>query len=334
MVDLHPTVSVLMCVYNGEKYLKEAIDSILLQTYTDFELVIINDGSTDSSEDIILLYNDNRIKYFKNETNIRLQASLNKGLEKCSGRLIARMDADDISLPTRFQKQVDFFESHPEIGVLGTGFVFIEGNGTQLESVKYPASSSAIQWSLFFTCPIVHPSTMMRREVVDMVGGYNEQLKHAEDYDLWCRLCFLTKFSNLENTLLKLRKHDSNASLDYSNLINQTVKISQNLISNLLREQISEKLLFNYFNNKKFESKKEIFSIITLYYNVYKKLARTNILESCDKKHLKRIFVLNVYILVRPVIKNFRSVLIITKCIYMDPIFFLYKIINRPIKFF
>lgn len=329
MIDWQPTVSVLMCVYNGEKYLREAIDSILHQTYTDFELIIVNDGSTDTSEEIIFLYNDERIKYIKNETNLRLQASLNKGLENCSGRFIARMDADDISLPTRFQQQVEFLEYHPEIGVVGTGFIFIDGNGTQYESVQYPASPSELQWSLFFSCPIVHPSVMMRKEVIDSVGGYDTQLKHAEDYDLWCRLCFVTKFSNLENTLLKLRKHDSNASLDYTNLINQTVSISQNLISKFLHVKVSEKLLFNYFNNRKFENRHEAFNMVDLYFKVYKQQVRSNIVESDAEKKLKRFVISNAFTLIRSRIWNLRSVLIIIKCIYIDPVFFVYKIIKR-----
>jgi len=115
-----PAVSVVMPVYNGEKYLRESIDSILNQTYTDYEFIIVNDGSNDKTEEIILSYNDNRIRYIKNEKNLQIVKSLNRGIELAKGRYIARMDADDISLPRRFEKQITFMENNLEIGVCGT----------------------------------------------------------------------------------------------------------------------------------------------------------------------------------------------------------------------
>ena len=116
------TVTVLMPVYNGEMYLREAIDSILHQTFTDFEFLIINDGSTDNSETIILSYDDSRIRYEKNDSNLKLIATLNKGIELAKGKYIVRMDADDISIPDRIEKQVAFLEKNPDVGICGSWF--------------------------------------------------------------------------------------------------------------------------------------------------------------------------------------------------------------------
>ena len=126
MIESSPIVTVLMPVYNAEKYLAEAINSILNQTFTNYELLIINDGSTDKSEEIILKYSDKRIRYIKNDKNIRLVATLNKGIELAKGKYIARMDADDISVPTRLEKQITLLENNEDIGVCGS-FLYVFG---------------------------------------------------------------------------------------------------------------------------------------------------------------------------------------------------------------
>ena len=116
-------ISIILPAYNAEKYLKEAIDSILAQTYTNFELIVINDGSTDKTEEIILSYQDSRIRYIKNEKNLKLIRTLNKGIGLAKGKYIARMDADDISLPHRLKEEVEFMEAHPNIGEIGRAHV-------------------------------------------------------------------------------------------------------------------------------------------------------------------------------------------------------------------
>lgn len=165
-----PLVSVVMPVYNGEKYLPEAIDSILKQTFTDFELLLINDASTDNSEKIINSYNDSRIIYIKNEQNLGLIKTLNKGLDLAKGEYIARMDQDDISSHERFAKQIALFESNLEIGVCGTWFtLFRENHEDQI--IEHPEYNDSIKIGLLTSCFIGHPTVMMRKKqlkIIDM----------------------------------------------------------------------------------------------------------------------------------------------------------------------
>jgi glycosyltransferase involved in cell wall biosynthesis len=199
-----PLVSVLMAVYNGEKFQREAIESILNQTYANFEFLIINDGSTDLTEDIILSYSDSRIRYIKNETNLKLIASLNKGLDLAKGKYIARMDADDISLPERLEKQVDFMERNQEYILIGTR-VLSFGKNNNLSS---PCLEHVdILKTLHFSNCIYHSSVMINKY---LMGGlkYDNQYLHVEDYELWTRLISMGKMKIIDNILLKYRVHD------------------------------------------------------------------------------------------------------------------------------
>lgn len=235
-----PKVTVLMPVYNGEKYLHESIGSILNQTFTNFEFVIINDCSVDKSAEIIKSFRDPRIRYFENDKNMGLIATLNKGLNFAQGEYIARMDQDDISLPERLSQQVSFLDCYPEVGVLGTAVQLIKSDGTNINSpLCFPSSSNCIEWCMYFYCPIAHPAVLMRKDVVMRVGGYAIEALHAEDYDLWVRLSKVTQLSNLAETLLKLRKHDSNMTKVFlSENLNIADKISQRFVTEHLGEQV------------------------------------------------------------------------------------------------
>jgi glycosyltransferase involved in cell wall biosynthesis len=201
-----PLISVLMPAYNAEKYLREAIDSILGQTFTDFEFIIVNDGSTDASREIILSYKDRRIRLVGNEYNMGLIKSLNKGLNYAGGEYIARMDADDISLPERFAAQVSFMEKHPEIGICGTWVANIgKGSG---KSWTPPIDDATIQCQLLFNVPLVHPSVMMRRSLFTDFDLLYADYPHAEDYALWRQASLYTKFANIPQILLSYRHHD------------------------------------------------------------------------------------------------------------------------------
>jgi len=210
-----PLVSVIMAVYNGEKFLREAIESILNQTYANFEFLIINDGSTDLTEEIILSYSDLRIRYIKNETNLKLIASLNKGLDLANGKYIARMDADDISLPKRLEKQVDFLEENQEIGVLGTGVktIGLENN----YEVHFKQGHNQIRFELFFHNYLHHPTVMLRNDLIKKNKIYYENYLHAEDYALWIKLTEFTKIDILPEILLNYRIHESNISEIHKN---------------------------------------------------------------------------------------------------------------------
>lgn len=200
-----PKISVIMPVYNGERYLKEAIDSILSQTYGDFELIIIDDGSTDATEKMILAYQDHRIRYDKNEKNLGVAASLNRGLDLAKGEYVARMDADDISLSDRFEKQVNFMEAHPEVGVLGGAVLLLFPEGT----CKFPLSPSddQIRVDLLFNSAFAHPAVMIRRSVLTGLR-YEEEFIKCEDYRLWTKLAPVCKMANLSDVILQYRQHD------------------------------------------------------------------------------------------------------------------------------
>ena len=198
-------VSVIMPVYNGEKYIKYSIESILNQTFSDFELIIIDDGSVDDTEKIIKSYSDSRIKYFKKE-NSGITDSLNLALEKSQGEFIARMDADDISEPNRLERQLKFFEQNPEIVLCGSFAKIINENNEDFgEFNKIPLNWSDIKIECILHNPFIHSSVMFRRDLVNVVGGYNKKYWHTEDYELWTRIVNKYPCKNIPEFLLKYR---------------------------------------------------------------------------------------------------------------------------------
>lgn len=208
MMSEDPKVTVLMPVYNGEKYLREAIESILDQTFTDFEFLIINDGSTDGSVGIVESYKDRRIRLVHNEKNLGLIASLNRGMELARGEYIARMDCDDISLPLRLEKQVVFMDAHPEIGVCGSWAKVIDENGNVNGSIK-ALTGKSIKRLCWRPSPFIHPTCIIRSSLLKE-NRYSEGYPHAEDYELWLRLSKKTVFFNLKDYLLYYRIHLGN----------------------------------------------------------------------------------------------------------------------------
>lgn len=221
-----PKISVLLPVYNGGEYLQTAIDSILNQTFSDFEFIIINDASTDDSEKVILSNTDSRIVYIKNEQNLGLIKTLNKGLDLCKGEYIARMDQDDIANPTRFEKQNTVLDHNLEIGVCGTWFTLF---GTRENSVvKHPEYHEQIKIATLGYCAIGHPTVMLRKTALQNLR-YDEDYQAVEDYEFWSRLVRITQFYNIQESLLQYRIHNSNMSiLENSTQINNAKKITGN----------------------------------------------------------------------------------------------------------
>lgn len=233
-------VTVLLPVYNGEKYLREAIDSILTQTYTNFEFLIINDGSTDRTEEIILSYTDPRIVYVKNEQNLRLIATLNKGLKLAKGKYIARMDADDISLPERLEKQVAYMEKHPAVGLCGSYIQTLEA-GTEY-IIKYQTASDEIKFKLLFDTHFPHPAAMLRKSVLDEYNlEYEQKYIHAEDYVLWNRMALHTGLHNIPEVLVWKRSHDGQVSIVHNELQQQVMSGFRKELMEAICGQIDEK---------------------------------------------------------------------------------------------
>jgi glycosyltransferase involved in cell wall biosynthesis len=211
MTENSPLVTILMAVYNGEKYLREAIESMLNQTYTNFEFLIINDGSIDATEEIILSYKDERIRYIKNEQNLKLIASLNKGLDLANGKYIARMDADDFSLPVRLEKQVEYLEKNPEIGVLGRWVEIIGKEEPMI--IQHKTNFYDIRVELLFYNYLCHPSVMLNNVILKKHQLKYPNFLHAEDYGLWIQVAKYGKIEIIPELLLKYREHGENISL-------------------------------------------------------------------------------------------------------------------------
>jgi len=204
-------ISVILSVYNSERFLKESIESILNQTYKDFEFIIINDGSTDRTKYILNQYKKHsKIKILENSTNIGLTKSLNKAISIAQGKFIARMDADDVSLPTRLEKQADFLEKNPKVGVVGSNYYEIDEKGKKIGEVILPSHDAQIRKVIFRFNPINHSTVMIRKKVFDELGLYNEHLRYAQDYELWFRILNNYEVFNLsEKLLLKRNPKDS-----------------------------------------------------------------------------------------------------------------------------
>lgn len=184
-------ISVILPAYNAERYLSEAIDSVLNQTYTNFELIIINDGSTDKTEEIILSYLDPRIRYVKNEQNLKLIKTLNKGIDLAKGKYIARMDADDISLPTRLEKEVEFLEKHTDIDVVSCFPYNLNMKGKILGRSSYFVVTRPIpcKFVSMFEPSICHPACMFRADSIRKFKySDNDKNLHIEAYELWNRM--------------------------------------------------------------------------------------------------------------------------------------------------
>ena len=229
-----PTISVVMPVYNSEKYLYEAIDSILNQTYTNFEFIILNDGSIDKIEEIILSYDDQRIVYVKNEENLQIVKTLNKGISLAKGKYIARMDADDISLPERLERQIEFMESNPDIDVCGTGYIAL---GKKRFIFKPLKKHEYIKIKLLFTSPLAHPTVLMKKEIFDDYQ-YDEGYPKAEDYALWIQLINHFTFANISDPLLYYRIHDNQTTVKYDTLqLDSTRKVMKKYLANIMPEK-------------------------------------------------------------------------------------------------
>ncbi|MGY5393444.1 glycosyltransferase family 2 protein [Acinetobacter sp. NigerLNRRAM0016] len=199
-------ISVVLPAYNAELYIKEAIDSVLAQTFTNFELIILNDGSSDKTEEIILSFQDSRIVYVKNEQNLGLIDTLNKGMALAKGKYIARMDADDICLPERFAKQINFLEENPDYMICGTSAYRFFNNLTNKRAFYVPISDGNIRVRLFFNTGFIHPSVMFRTETIRIHNlSFSREYKYAEDYYFWMDILQYGKGFNLKEKLLYYR---------------------------------------------------------------------------------------------------------------------------------
>jgi len=275
---LPPKISVLMSVFNGERFLREAIDSIRHQTFSDFEFIILDDNSRDKTRQILEEYaaKDQRISVIRNERNLGLTRSLNKGLKFCCGKYIARQDADDVSLPDRLANQFEYLENHPEVGVVGTWVAIINENGIQDFIRKYPTSPAMVKWSMYFKNPLAHSSVLIRRSLLEETA-YRSEVSYSQDYDLWARLSEKTELANIPQVLNKSRKHEEMISNRYRDEQRQTGnRVRQQLISNTLGERVSLSLIIalkRAIKKQVLENKEEVLGVANLIKGLYRQYA-------------------------------------------------------------
>ncbi|MBI3160554.1 MAG: glycosyltransferase family 2 protein [Chloroflexi bacterium] len=204
-----PEITVLMSVHNGAATLPEALAGALAQTWRDFELLVIDDGSTDATPEMLSRFTDPRLRVVRNERNLGLTASLNRGLALAQGEYIARMDADDISLPERLARQVRFMKSHPEVAVCGT---WVQTFGEREEVWRFPSKHEELRCEMLFENVLAHGSVMLRCAALEAHDlRYDERLVRAQDYDLWARLSRHAALANLPEVLLRYRLHAGQA---------------------------------------------------------------------------------------------------------------------------
>ncbi|HOT90782.1 MAG TPA: glycosyltransferase family A protein [Anaerolineae bacterium] len=202
---IQPVVSVIMPVYNAMPYLPLAVESILQQTFTDFEFIILDDGSTDTGATYLRALNDARVVLLQDNENQGYTRRLNQGIALARGKYLARQDADDVSLPERFARQVAQLDKNTELAALFSAYETIDENGNTLSRQHPPIGFSALRQALFYTNPLSHGSAMMRRECLQAVGGYNTAFEPAEDYELWLRLANAYSIDAIADVLYQMR---------------------------------------------------------------------------------------------------------------------------------
>ena len=291
-----PKISVLMPVYNCELYIKEAIESILNQTFSDFELIIIDDCSTDLTLAIVKSYSDSRIRVIEKKQNTGYTNSLNSAIAIAKGNYIARMDGDDIALPTRFQKQYDFLSQNQEVVICGTAMQII---GSE-EIVRHPSDYNNLKVKLCFSSVFHHPTVMIKANILNE-NLYSKDFEPAEDYELWTRLAFVGKMANLDEVLLHYRIHPSQTSSVRKKLQDQNIFRCQMIMlskfyveDNFTKEQIKIALEIGTF-----KSKNEILDSLKIYSYLIETNKRVLIFDEETFKNVlknKKLFLFQNYL--------------------------------------
>lgn len=239
-------VSVVLPAYNAASTIRESINSVIEQTFSDWELIIINDGSNDNTDSIIRSFIDKRIIYLNNAVNRGLIYTLNRGFSLAQGKYIARMDADDICLPKRLEKQVAFMEKHPDVVVCGTQIKYFGTKSSRYKKLKFPLDNRALKDMLAMSTCFAHPSVMIRRSVlVSNNVTYDLDYKNAEDYSMWIDLSQYGNYANLSESLLLYRISDTQISQLYNP---QTIRSVIACKKKYLRQHLDESLVESLFS--------------------------------------------------------------------------------------
>jgi len=238
MESSHPRVSVITAVYNGERFLAQAIDSVLGQTFTDFEYLVVDDRSTDGSRGILERYAalDDRVVLLRTEAHIHQGNAINTALRQARGEFIAILDADDLAHPERLEHQVAFLHARPDVGVAGTQAQQIDEDGRAGRVLSYPVTCELARWDILFWTPVLHSAAMIRSDLLQEIGGYSVQWRYASDYLLWAELIMRTGIANLPEVLVSYRYHAQQTSLVHAKVQQSTVWL---LIYKMLAERLA-----------------------------------------------------------------------------------------------
>lgn len=263
-----PEISVILPAYNVEKWIFQSINSILSQTFKDFELILINDGSYDNTEKIIKSFKDKRIKYFKNKKNIGLIKSLNNGIKFSKGKFIARMDGDDICHPDRLKKQINFLKKNPLIDVLGTGILILDSKNKIKKKKIFPQTNNLIKIIMPMYCCICHASVMFKKSLFEEIGFYEENAKHIEDYKLWLKAYENNKiFFNIKELLYYVRIHKlSSTQINKKYHENKAANIGYKFYRKIFKKKIEFKIYKCFFFQGKVE-KTHAFKTLGILFN-------------------------------------------------------------------
>lgn len=238
MKNDQPLISVIMPVYNTkEEFLREAIEAVLKQTYINFEFIILNDGSTNNAQDVILSYKDKRIVYVKHE-NMGVGKTRNRGFELAKGEFIAAVDSDDISLPERFEKQIKFLQENPDVSIVGSWFECFP----ELKIIKNPADVRFLD--VLYGCCVANPTVMFRREDFKKYNLKYTEMKVSHDYALWAQAVIKLKIRNIQEVLIKYRWHGDNISNDLEAVSRDDPTIRKNMLEFLTaNEKLQDKIM-------------------------------------------------------------------------------------------
>lgn len=329
MTSQPPKISVILAVYNGEKYLAETINSILAQTYRDFELIVVNDCSSDRTSEILSTYEDERILIVNNSSNVKISRSRNRGLELARGQFIAVSDADDISLPERFEKQVEFLERHADIGVVGCQVKKIDGNGKFIGNLMRDVWPEAVKWGLFFGSTLAHPAAMMRTTLIKSVGGYSNDIFVGADYELWTRLIKITRFANLPEYLLLYRIQPENVSSKYRPEQKRTLRHFCELFqADYIGAEKAKKLVD--LINLDTRSPSQAVQAAELIYFLYQHFNKIERLSLPLQFIVRRRVGYRIHLMVSPFHRSFRALVWLIRAYFLSPGLIKYALLRQP----
>jgi len=226
-VSAEPAVTVLMAVHNGERHLEESIGSVLAQTFEDFELLVVDDASTDATAQILAGHADSRLRVLRNERNLGLTRSLNRGLAESRGDYVARQDADDVSEPERLKRQAAFLDESPGTIFVASAYVRIREDGSVIAVRSVPLDATGIRWRLLFLNAFAHSSMMFRKQAAERFGGFREDFAFAQDYDLWSQFAFTGAVAALPDPLVRYREAEGSMTATIAADVDDVDRISR-----------------------------------------------------------------------------------------------------------